>query len=368
MYPLSAAYRAAIAGGGYRVAAAVHVYAGSEQVAALTAETGSFTVDRNAAQRRRCQLTITPAPGVFPTTISAPLTPFGNEIRPYFGVQYANGSTELIPMGVYVMTTVTGTVTSADTTISVAGYDRSWTVAQRKFLGPYQVSSSDPGTAIQAILNAQAPGLPPLNMTPTGFSLPSPLPTFKQGDDPWAACLTIADAAGCELFFDLQGVPVGRPIPNPAQQPTVWSFTDGPAGPTSLSRGWTREGVSNDFTVIGSGANVQPPVSARAQDTSPGSPTYVSGSFGDVPSFINSSLVTSTAAAQAAASNALTAALGLVESVTLESVPNPAWDVDDVASVVNRVSGCNGRYVVDSIQHVFHAADSTRLSMRAVTV
>lgn len=367
MYAITAGYKTAIQGGGYTIDAAIQIWSGTTQTGEVTAENGTFTVDRASAQRRRCNLTIAPAPGVFPTSPQAPLAPFGNEIRPYFGVRYPDGTSELVPMGVYVLTTVEGAATSADFQITVSGYDRSWSVAQRKFRDPYTVTSADPAAAIQAILDAQFPGLPALNMIPTGFALPDPLPSFREGDDPWAACLTIADAAGCELFFDLAGIPTGRPIPDPATTAASWAFADGPAGPTSVKRIWTREGVSNDFIVSGSGSNVQPPVRAEQSDTNPTSPTYTAGSFGDIPTFINSTLVTDTAAAQAAAANALTAALGLIETVDVGSVPNPAWDIDDVFSLTNTATGCDGLYVVDSITHVFHAAAETTLTARKIT-
>ena len=229
------------------------------------------------------------------------MTPFGNEISigagwidPATGAPYvipATGLTELVPMGIFPMTTVDETDSGTDVAIAITGYDRSWVISQRAFLLPYAVSAGTaPEVAIQAILTQQAPEYPALNMAPTGFSLPDM--SFNQGSDPWAACTTIADAAGCELCFDVNGIPTGFPIPDPTTLPVVWNFRadgTGDSAMTTLQRTRTRSGVSNDFTVTGTGSANAPggsgsttgPVTAQAIDSDPASVTYVDGVFGD---------------------------------------------------------------------------------------
>lgn len=365
MYPHTFAFAEAIDSGSYRIATDVQIWSGVNGDS-VVAESGSFTVSRAAAQRRTCSLTIRPDPGLIPMSSTALLTPFGNQMRPFFGIKYPNGSSELVPMGVYILTDVDAMTTSADVTITVTGSDLSWGVSQRKFRNAFDCPSATPEVSIQAILNTVFPGLSPLNMPPTGVLLPSPLPAFKEGDDPWAACLTLADAAGCELFFDLLGIPTGRPIPAAATTAPSWFFADGPKGVTSAKRTWTRSGVSNDFIVSGSGTKIQPPVRGEASDQNPGSRTYVNGTYGDIPTFDSSSLVTSSGTAQNAAQNALTAAQGSTEQIVVTCSPNPCWDIDDVMSLQVARLGIDGNYVIDTIRHAFGVASDTGLDGRAV--
>jgi len=386
MYPISPAFAEAIATGYQSVIVANVLDQGQVVLAGLLISDGTITVSRTAAVRRTMSVTaVISNPEQIPADDTGALAPFGNELQvfaswidPKTGQIHvlSNGTQELIPMGVFAMTDVVMTDTGQDLTMTITGSDRSWTVSQRAFKTPYAVAAGTaPETAIQAILNAQAPGLPALNMPPTGFALPAA--NFAEGADPFAACLTLATAAGNELFFDVNGVPTGLPIPNPANISPCWSYrTDGTgnAFPTSISRTLTRTGVSNDFIVSGTGSQNTPtgtgstsgPVRAESEDNNAGSPTYVSGKFGDVPTFTTSSLVTTAATAQAAADNALTASLGAVELFTVTAAPSPMFDIDDVfvLSDPRLQVGCNA--VCDAVSHVMRHDTDTSLSLRRV--
>ena len=170
-------------------------------------------------------------------------------------------------------------------------------ISQRAFLLPYAVSAGTaPEVAIQAILTQQAPEYPALNMAPTGFSLPDM--SFNQGSDPWAACTTIADAAGCELCFDVNGIPTGFPIPDPTTLPVVWNFRADGTGDFAMTlfSGPGPVWVSNDFTVTGTGsANAPGGRQYHRSRHGPGdrlrsSKRYLlDGVFGDIPTLTTSS-------------------------------------------------------------------------------
>lgn len=384
MYQISDAFRKAISTG-YKAVFQCSILSGGQTVLSnLAISDGSITVDRNSAQRRKVALTATITDlSLIPSGDSSSLAPFGNEIQvfaswidPSTGNLYikSNGLPELIPMGVFPMTTVEMEDTGTNLTMTIDGYDRSWSVAQRKFKTPYNVpAGTAPEVAIQNILNAQYPGLPALNMTPTGFSLP--VANFKEGDDPWAACLTLADAGGCELAFDVNGIPAGKPIPNPSNLPVVWSyFVDGTgdSAPQTITRKLTREGVSNDFIVSGTGSQNTPtgsgsttgPVRAESSDSS--AQFGINSNFGDIPTFVTSSLVTSTSAAQAASSNALMVSLGLVESFVVNSSPAPMFDIDDVLALSDSRLQVNCNMVTDAATLTLRHDGQTQLTGRRV--
>lgn len=371
MYPVSPAFVAAIESGNYKIDSRVDVDPGTGiGIVTFKAETGSFTVDRTSANRRTCSITLTmddeTAATYMPEQAGDLLTPFGTLLRPYSGIVLPTG-TEWVPMGVYVLTDSEFDVNGdGDTTCALAGSDLSWGVGDRAFLTPYQVSSATPEVAIQGILDAVYPGLPNLNMQTTGLSLASPLPTFNEGDDPWAGILTICDGIGYEVFFDLFGVPTGQPTPDPTLAPSAWSFSDGAQGVTSAKRAWTRSGVSNNFTVTSSSSTVQPPIRGQAIDTNPQSATFVNGRFGNIPTFQDNALCATSAAAVASAKQQLLISIGSSERVSWTCLPNPAWDIDDVAALVESKLKISGEYVVDTITHSFDAAADTQLAGRRV--
>lgn len=356
----------------------------------LRVSSGSVTLSRTAAQRRTFALTLklddlSLIPGDGGTD---PLAPFGNEIALNVGwIDVANGAktpyvipstglVEKIPMGVFAFTTNAMTDTGTDLTMALRGYDRSWPVAERAFTAPWTVTAGNaPEVEIQAILNAQYPGLPALNMAPTGVVLPAS--TFPQGSDPFAGILTLGDAAGCEMFFDANGVPCGRPTPDPTTQPVVWSYrTDGAGNaiPNTLTRTLTREGVPNDFTVIGTGSQNAPsgtgtttgPFASNAQVTNPLSPQWVGGNYGDIPKFVTSSLVLSPTAGQSSAGTLLTQSLGKVEMFDLTASPASMFDIDDVLGLFNSRLKIDCNAVVDAAKLPLDHATKVALTMRRV--
>ena len=380
MYPVSAAFTAVIKGGSYRVANRVDVDPGGNVgTVSFAAESGSFTVDRTSANRRTCSVTLTmdavTAATYMPSAPGDLLTPFGTLLRPYSGIVLPNGNggtvlpgeVEWVPMGVYVLTDSDfGVNSTGDVTGVVTGSDLSWIVGQRTFLTPYQVASASPNVAIQSILDTVYPMPPRINMTSTVLSLSSPLPTFNEGDDPWSGILTICDGIGYEGLFDLYGVATARPTPDPTLLGVSWAFADGPQGVTGAKRKWTRSGVVNDFTVTSSSSTVQPPVRGQAIDTNPQSATFIGGRYRDIASFQQNAVIATQPEAQAAAQQLLRVSLGSSERLSWTCLPNPAWDIDDVASLVIAKLNVNGNYVVDTITHSFDGKTDTQLTGRRI--
>lgn len=348
--------------------------------------TASVTTDRSAANRRTCTATLaSPNLTVIPQDESSPLAPFGAELQLYAGwidpasqspyLIPATGLPELIPLGVFPILDTDPDDSGQDINMTLTGSDRSWAISQRGFLSIYTVvAGTAPETAIQAILQNQYPGLPALNMSPTGFQLP--VMNFDAGADPWAACLTIATAAGCELYFDANGYPVGKPTPDPTQTVITWAYRvdgTGNAAPSLVSRAMTRRGISNNFiisatgsqnTTVGSGAAT--PVSASAQDNNPASATFVGGPFGNVPTFISSSLISSVDQCQAAANNALTLSLGSADVLTVTAAPAPMFAVDDVITVEDTRLNVDFNIVVDSVAYSVKHDTKTVITGRRV--
>lgn len=376
MYPISQAFTNAIRTG-YVIAARVDILT-DDGVLLGTAPLvdGTVNEDRTATTRRTASLTIAGNPDIVPLFNTSVLTPFGHVVAPYFGFHNpTTGAIEWVPCGVLPMVTVNITDTPSDIQISVSASDRSWVVSQRKLTAPYTIAAgTDLAVAIESLISSVYPPAR-FNITPTttvqsGGITVLTVTNFKAGDDPWAAAQTLADAGGYELFADRYGVFVARPIPNPAGTPVSWAYdaTAGNSGPQSLQRTWTRQGVANDFRVVGAGtaSSKTGPVVGAAADNNPNSPTYVSGPYGDIPSFVTSSLVTTTAQAQTAAANLLAASAGSTEQLSLNVSPNPAHDADDVIFVNRPRVGVTGNYVLDKVSISLRHSGSGQLSCRSV--
>lgn len=401
----SAGFKDALRFGSYLVEARLTIYSqGSPTDYQLPVSAATVTVDRNAAQRRTATVTVELLPTVppqplLPVSPSSPAAPFGNEVFIETRV-LANPVTayEWIPLGLFAIATTTVEDSTIDLTVSMSLYDRSWVISQRGLLAPYNLPAAGGNLAaeLQALLTHVWGTSPPLtfNITPTSAVVPPA--SINEGSDPWQAAQSMASAAGYELYFDVNGTVVGRPIPDPTGQPTVWAFTEfggtgvstpGPQGsgeslgssnytlPAATTVTFTRDRVFNDFIVSGTGSQNSPgaasgstaPVRGEAKDTNPSSPTYVSGPFGDQPSFVSSSLVTTSGDAQSMAANLLAASLAEAWTITVATPPNPLFDVDDVVSVTRARLGLNGtRMVIDSIQQTIRYDDQMQVTGRAV--
>jgi hypothetical protein len=380
--------------------------------------TGTFTQDRSSNQRWSGQLTIemvptVPPPAILPVKPGSLLAPFGNEVFVETGIAggqtaSVNGKIDLtkvdwVPNGLFAIATSTVDDTSLDLTCTLDLYDRSWTIAQRALKFPYNVPATESANTVDeivALLNmiwAEDPKMAPLqyNILPTDATVP--VASYPQGSDPWQAALDMAQAAGYELYFDRNGVCVGKPIPNPFTQPIVWNFTDqetdiaGYAGTGSTALGgspfstpaevqivMTRDAIVNDVIIEGTGyANMAtyngngiettpPPMLAEAYDNNPQSPTFIGGGMGDVPTFVQSALVTS-GGAQAYANNQLQIALSSSWTVTISIPPMGILDVDDVVSITRpRVGLWRTAMILDTLTQVISYADLEQITGRVL--
>ena len=376
--------------------------------------TGTITVDRNSEFRRTGEVTLevnptVPPPVLMPVNPTSLLAPFGTEIFLETGITAAGNTipgatTQWVPNGMFAIAETTVDDTGFDCTITLQLYDRAWTIAQRVLKTPWNFPATSSGnfvTEIQTLLTAiwnQQTGVAPLqfNIVPTTAIVPQA--SYDQGSDPWQACLDMAAAIGYELFFDINGVVVGRPIPDPMTQAVTYNFTEdgdpifgiGGTGSTALfgnaystpvevSVVMSRDGVYNDVVIQGTGtanaavynsAGLQTtpqPLLASAADVNPISPTYIKGGMGDVTNFVQSSLVTE-GGAQDMANNDLRQALSSTWKVTIAASPNPLLDVDNTVTVTRaRVGLYSALCVLDTVTHVIDYADIMYCTGRVLT-
>ena len=336
MWPVTEQFRQEVRRS-HKVVTRVDVYSAGVRVDTIYPNDGSITVDSRRTVRRTLSLSVVDADGTLTPSQAAStglLAPYGTELFVYRGVEYADGTEELVPVGVYVLTQVTVSEDASGEVLGVQGSDRSIRISRNKFLNPYKIDS---GVTLESGLTGLLRDRwvdVSTDFPPTGVVLPDVVIEAESGGDPWAAAVGIAEAFGYDLAFDADGVARMRVIPDVTIDDAVETYQDGAdAVLTSLTRTFDSSRSYNGVIVTAEGTNVDAPFRVIVWDENPNSITYRFGDFGEVPFFYKSSLITTPDQAAVTAAALLRKATGQTEAIEWGQIVNPAHDVLDVIRV-----------------------------------
>lgn len=246
---------------------------------------GNVTLTKDQDARGQCSVTIVSEDlSLIPTTNTAPLTPWGNEIRIFSGVAFPDGTSEYVSMGYYRMSEVQINEQQGAVQLVVSGYDRSRNIsrnvvqiswpdatAQAYFVANTTFPGNSWAAMIQQALTDRWPFIVyDANVTtwagrindPTAsiFIYPALPGPFSEGTDMWDQMRQYAQAAGCDLWFDRYGTCQFQT--DPALQFFLASFTPNPValwveGSTcnfdQLQRSLNDANVYNRAVVYGAG-------------------------------------------------------------------------------------------------------------------
>lgn len=313
---------------------------------------GEVTIDNRRSVRRECSLEFIDSDGtLLPTNnISSILLPYNREVKIYRGVVFADGTEELVPLGVFVITSVDIQETSQGIKIAIKGSDRSLILARAKFTNHefFIEDGTAKETAIEKILKFRYPKVKTI-FPATNQTTPLLYPTLDQSSDPWREALKIAESAAMDLFFDENGVARMRPIPDPDSGQAVATYTDGSDSILlQISRSLSTDESYNGVIFTGEGTNLSIGVIGEAFDDNPSSPTYRK-TYGEVVLFKSSPTVLTVAEAQEAARNELKKVIGASEKITWDQIVNPAHDVFDLVKITRSPVGINKILMLDAI-------------------
>lgn len=321
------------------------------QIAELQPISGEVTVDSRRAIRRQCSMQFVDIDGTLtPANYEATLAPFNRELRVYRGVRLGSGVDEMVPLGIFIITSVSVVDESDGIRITVEGSDRSLRIARSKWSSNdfWIDSGTAKETAIQNILIDRWPQVQ-TNFPATGQTTAILYPTLDQNSDPWRKALEIAESAALDLYFDEIGVARMRPIPDPDTGLPVISYEDGDdAVLVSLSRSLSTDESANGVIYTGEGTNLSIGVIGEAWDDNPASPTY-RPVYGDQPVFLSSPTILTTSEAQAAAQAELRKRIGATEKIEWGQIVNPAHDVYDLVQLTRGPSKVNAVLMLDSL-------------------
>lgn len=329
MYPVSDRFLARLAES-HSPATRVQLFLTTGQVIDIPHTGGSVTVDRSQAIRRTCSVTVAD-PTLIPRTPSDQLATYGARLRIARGVEYGDGSSELVPLGVFRLDSVDGDVNAGPITLQGKGLEVA--VADDKFTSPYTAT----GTVVSAVTALIQRSLPDAAVISTITDVTIGSRAFDVQVDPWTGCQEIAAAAGAEVFANADGVFVLATLPDLSTAAPVWAVEAVEGGVyISAKRAMSADKVFNG--ILASGENTADnvaPVSYLATDNDTGSPTYWGGPFGRRPGFFSSSTLITTAAATNAARLKLAQAKAPNASGDISSLPNPALEPGDVLRVTH---------------------------------
>lgn len=336
MWPVTDAFKEAIRQS-HNIATRVEIFIEGSLVGLLYANGGSVSVDSRRNFRRTLSLSVvdpdrTLTPGQGATT--GLLTPYGTELAVYRGITYEDGSTELVPLGFFVVTQVEVQEDADGEALSVQAVDRSIRISRNKFLDPYQIAANTSlESALDQLLRNRWVDVD-TDFPVTGVSLPKVVIDAQSGNDPWAAAVSIAEAFGYDLAFSPDGVARLQIIPDPTADDPDEVYQDGSeAVLITMTRTFDNSRSYNGVVVSSQGTATSVPVRAIAWDENPNSVTYRYGAFGQVPYFYESSLITTAEQAGQTALALLRKATGVAEAIAWSQIVNPAHDVLDVVRI-----------------------------------
>jgi hypothetical protein len=344
MYGLSDEFRATLASGSLVVASVVEVFDANGNLLATTRAglgiqaSGGVVCDSTAAIRRRADFTVIDPRGVLvpkdPEDVFSSVA--GHEVRLWRGLQLPTGI-ELVPLGVFGITTSDVTDSAGGLVIKVSADDRARRIARNRFVRPYYVQEGQNYVgAIEALISDRLPGTQ-FRIDPTTHL--TTFQTYSEQADPWASAMDMAASIGMEVYFDIDGVCVIRQIPDPQNNPVVWRYAEG-QGATLLSAEpiSTNENRYSGQIVTGESTSGYAPARAEVWDDDPNSPTFV-GTYGRVPNFTTSPLVLTDAQARDMAVGLFNKGKGLARQVHFSTIPNPAHDFTDVIRLTRPRAG-----------------------------
>ena len=292
---------------------------------------GEVTIDRDARVRRQASLEVAFALGDPVTSDVVRELPFGGYATIERGIRYADGTLERVQLGRFRVESVVWTELEGRAVLTLA--DRMAQIQDEPFPTPYAPSGLHPSDAIvQAVQQVFGTSIAYHILT-----TPSAEPVIQDAvyeEDRAQAISDLAASIGAEAVFDNLGDFVLRPRPD-GTAPPVWTIDAGPTGVlVQAQETLDRSNVRNGVSVRGQPDAQSPPIYSLAVYDDPTAPTRWGGPFGKVVMIVSSTAIGDQAQADATAASLLHLRLGLQRTLSLQSVPNPALEPDDVVTLV----------------------------------
>lgn len=329
MYPVSPRFLEAVrTGSGIVVASADILLDGQPAIQGLAVTDGRVALASDDVVQRSGSLVLA-EPLRVPTNSASPLAPYGAEVRVWRGIDFDDGTTEMVPI-------VTGPIQQSaadlETEVTTIDFDdRSRWLIDDQIDGTRQIAAgTNMGTAITDLALESVPFLE-LAFASTDFA--TPLLTLTDGEDRWQRMrIALARSIGYELYFDGLGRLTFRPLT--ASTTPVWTIDDADGGVLAGGRLLlSRTDSANRVIATGGNSTTGEPFRGVATDDNPASPTFYSGRFRHKPARISAPAAATQAATDAAAAAELERRKGVAKSYDVTFIANPALEPFDAVGI-----------------------------------
>jgi hypothetical protein len=315
-------------------------------IADLDLITGDVSMSAAGDIKATADLTV---PGVW----WAHVAPYGRELFIERGVEYDDGSTELVPLG-YFRIDEAEQEDAPDGPVRLSCSDRTAQLRQSRVLVPWQIpDGTTHADVFEALVNGAGgharPAFPGHTVPWDGdYNLHSyrVYGGYVVEDSILEALSDLAALADCTLTWTEQGVPYFKSRQIFDDTPS-WLLRRGTGGNlTRVTRRVNREGVYNIVSAYGS--NPAAPTTYQVATNTAGA-LAADGLFGPSLRFYASPVLRSDAQAAQAAATVLGRYAALPEAQALETVPNPALRPMDVLAVYLGTSAAPTSVLVDQL-------------------
>lgn len=368
MYDTTAGYRAQIRQS-HTVRAEADLLIGGIPYAPLLVLDGTVTWDRDAEIRGSCTLSVRDPTGTLtPASSIDALGSFGAELALRRGIRLADGTLELVPLGIYGIDTLDVTDTPEGPALTITGYDRAQQIARNTWPDTWIINAgAQIPQAIHDLIDDRRPGLTYNLAASDHLTHRTILGDTRAGTtSPWADAHRLATAAGHDLYFDRNGTCTTAPIA--ANTTITEELHEGvDCTITSLARNFTSDGAYNGVIAIGENSD-GPPVRAAVWDEDPASPTYHAGPFGKRPYTHTSPKIRTQAQAETVARLLLRRFLGRADTITITTTPDPARDVDDLITLARAPIKLSGTYRISALSTPLKYSETQSLTARRETI
>jgi hypothetical protein len=370
MYPTTTKFKAAILLN-HKVVVYAEVWNSERKLIDLNIDTGKVSVTANNNIRRTCEIHLTTdrtTTNLVPATGFDYLAPFGNQLKLFRGIEYDDGTTESIPLGVFVMTEVKVTDRNEGVDMVIRGEDKSIIVSRNKWTSAYQMTNGTLEASLTALLQNRYPDIkldfPITNVTVNQIVLGS-----DSSLDPWADAVNIAQLVGYDLFFDVKGVCTMKQFPSLDASSVVATYKEGSGTTvTQIDRNISTKETYNGVIYTVEGSQVTTPIRVEIWDENTASPTYRYGVFGSVPTFVTTNLISTSTDAIKAASLILNTVIGAQEQIDFSSVVDPSLDANDVVYIKSVGSKVDRTVIIDSLDIPLEYTGTLSVKTRVVRV
>jgi hypothetical protein len=257
-------------------------------------------------------------------------------VRLWRGIDYGSGY-ELVPLGTFMIDAADVEVERSMSVVTLSGSDL-WKKFGKSAFG--SAKSWAVGTHINTIITyiASQCGVTLLNLDPlssraSGDNLITKVFAVERADNRGEALGRLATAYGIDIYFDPLGRLTTQDFRAPGDVAVVYEY-----GPTknnnliSIKATFTDDNLYNSVLVYGTG-DKNTAVAYKIRDTNPNSVTNITR-IGERVLIYQSDTITTAAVAQATALRLFYKNVLVNEDITLDAICNPAYEGNDVISVV----------------------------------